>query len=365
MINSDTFYFAYNIACFLAAYFCFALLVRSIIKPGVGYNYTKSFSFSEGLVVTFSIFLAILVGFREFNVGTDTGNYYRTWLYDQDILGVQSDFVFYYIMAFVRELFGSYQVFLLVIASIFYAVNYKALKNYSKYFEVNIFFIFFIFISLFFSLSTSINIVRQGLSLSFLFLGLSFFMHKNRTATVLCSALAVGFHITAIIPVMFFLLIHKFKIIRTRYYIVLFFIGIFISYLNFSILNISSVFEAILSGADDRRISYLDPSDVGYDIGFRLDFVLFNFIFLMFFLWIRNKLRFNYAYEFLLKYYCLSSFLFFMTFQINFSDRFGLFSWFAIVPLLAPAFSQGFDKKVSILILLMVFSLYIYFFLVK
>jgi len=138
----------------------------------------------------------------------------------------------------------------------------------------------------------------------------------------------------------------------------------FLSYFNFSILNFSSVIESILSGANDKRLSYLDPKDLGYQIGFRLDFVLFNTIFLMLFLVVRKSLNNNF-YDYLLKYYCLSSFLFFMAFQINFSDRFGLFSWFAIAPLLAPAFSKSFDKKISILILLMVFSLYIYFFLVK
>lgn len=364
MIDSDTFYFLYSLVYFLAAYLCFAFLIRSIIKPEDSRYYINKFGFSEGLVVTLSVFLAILVGFREFNVGTDTGSYYRAWLYDYNLLEGRSDFAFYYIMAFVRMIFDSYQVFLLIIASLFYAVNYKALKNYSRYFDANIFFVFFVFISLFFSLNTSINVVRQGLSLSFVFLGLSFFLYKNRTASMLCSIAGVGFHLTALIPILCFLIIYNFKKIHVRYYMLLFFVGIFLSYFNFSILNFSSVIESILSGVNDKRLSYLDPKDLGYQIGFRLDFVLLNTIFLMLFLVVRKSLNNNF-YDYLLKYYCLSSFLFFMAFQINFSDRFGLFSWFAIAPLLAPAFSKSFDKKISILILLMVFSLYIYFFLVK
>ncbi len=365
MIDNNTFYFLYDLIYFSVAYCSLLFLIFSLSGSKNNFDQARAAVFTEKLVIAFSILLILLVGFREFNVGTDTGNYFRTWLYDQDLLEGRSDFAFYYMMAFIRIFSESYQVFLLVIASLFYAINYKSLKNFSRYFETNILFVFFIFLSLFFSLSTSINVVRQGLSLSILFLGLSFFPQKKRSVIILCLIASVGFHVTSIIPILLFSLIGKFKKVSTKYYIALFLLGIILSYFNFSLLNISPILESILSGANDRRLTYLDPKDIGYTTGFRLDFVVFNFIFLMLFLRIRKGLTSNYFYDYMLKYYCLSSFVFFMAFQMNFSDRFGLFSWFAIAPLLAPAFNKDYDKKTSIFILLTAFSLYLYFFIIK
>ena len=365
MINSDTFYFLYSIIYFVAAYFCFIFLMKSIMLPRTNHRYINKFALPEGLVVIFLLLLAVLVGFREFNVGTDTGNYYRAWLYDHNLVEGRSDFAFYYIMALVRDLFDSYQVFLIIISCLFYAVNYKAFKNYSRCFEANILFVLFVFASLFFSLSTSINIVRQVLSLSFLFLGLSYIPDRNRSALILCCIASIGFHVTAIIPILLLWFVHKFNKIQLKHYVILFFIGILLSYLEFSILNFSSLIETILTGVNDKRVSYLDSRDFGYKVGFRLDFVVFNTIFLVLFLMIRGKPKNNIFYDYLLKYYCLSSFLFFMAFQISFSDRTGLFSWFAIVPLITPVFNKFFDKKASLSVFLLLFCLYIYFFLIK
>lgn len=365
MIDNDTFYFLYNIIYFVAAYFCFIFLMRSIMLPRANYSNIRKYALPEGLVVVFLLLLAILVGFREFNIGTDTGNYYRAWLYDYNLVEGRSDFAFYYIMAAVRSLFDSYQVFLLVVSLLFYSANYKAFKNYSRYFDANIFFVLFLFVSLFFSLSASINIVRQGLSLSFLFLGLSYIPNRNRSALILCCIASIGFHATAIIPILLLWFVHKFNKIELKYYVVLFFIGVLLSFFDFSILNFSSFIETVLTSANDKRITYLDSRDFGYEVGFRLDFVVFNTIFLILFLTVRQKLRDNTFYDYLLKYYCLSSFLFFMAFQISFSDRVGLFSWFAIVPLMVPVFNKSFDKKISLSVFLLVFCLYVYFFLIK
>ncbi|AOY44992.1 hypothetical protein AOT82_2613 [Psychrobacter sp. AntiMn-1] len=359
MINNSLFHLLYS-TIYLCIAFCtfFLIVYQNYYK--VSYKSKKIISVSKYVVSFFTFILIFLVGFRAFDVGTDTGNYYRVWLYDNKLLESRADFIFYYIMGLIRNIFNSYQVFLLVISSIFYVVNYRSLKKISVNFNSNFLFVFFVFLSLFFSLSTSINIVRQGVSLSFFLLGLSYFPNKDYRAIAISFLISLGFHSTAVIPIFFTLGILLFNRVGVAFYVILFFIGILLSSLNFSLLNISPILGDILEGAGDRRVSYLEVQDYGYRVGFRPDFVIFNLIFLTLFLRIRKTLNDNF-YDFLIKFYCLSSFLFFMAFQLNFSDRFGLFGWFVITPLLAPALSSYSNTIRTILLFFILLSLFVYF----
>lgn len=360
MFNESIFEFSYNLI-YLCVLCCTVLFLIYERRQGFLRRPKTTFNLSRSIVIFFILLLIFLVGLRDFNVGTDTSNYFRTWTYGSNILLEKSDIVFYYIMYLVKSVYESYQLFLFIIASIFYIINYKSLQKISNYFEVNLVFVFFIFLSLFFTLSTSINVMRQGLSLSFLILAISLFPQKKLKKIIFCFMVSLGFHVTSIIAITFLLLIYLFKRISIRWYISLFFLGVILSYLNFSILNISPILEDILSGLGDTRVSYLDPQDSGYQIGFRPDFVLFNTIFLVIFLNIRKSINYNSYYDYLIKFYCLSSFLFFMAFQLNFSDRFGLFSWFVITPLLAPVFRRNYDIKRVLVLLVLLISLYVYF----
>src|SRR5690625_2341324 len=117
-----------------------------------------------------------------------------------------------------------------------------------------------------------------------------------------------------------------------------FFIFIYLSFLSLSFIGVGlKDFVPFLSYflEGDRRISYLYSESTKYRIGFRADFALFNTFFLFIFLFINKKTKDD-QYKDLLIYYILSSCVFFLSFQIPYSDRIGLFSWFTIPILFSP-----------------------------
>lgn len=155
---------------------------------------------------------------------------------------------------------------------------------------------------------------------------------------------AVSFHLTAIIPIILFSITHFTQRIPLIYFVIVFMLAVLLSYANFGIKNISPFLLDILEG--DKRTSYLEDKDRNYQIGFRPQFAAFNTIFLLIFLYINHHIRIK-PYNRLLKYYILASSLFFMAFQLNFSDRWGLFSWFAVPLLILPIYQYNSKLRIK------------------
>ena len=296
------------------------------------------------IVVFFALML--LVGMRAFDVGTDTGNYFKAWQFKKLDIQFQSDFLFYFLMAMVRQSIDSYQVFLIVISALYYYFSYKALKNFSVTFDVKIIFLTFVFFSLFFYLSSSINIMRQGFSLSLFMYGVSITLKPKFKLLSVLSLFFISalLHLTSLIPILLFGAVSLFKNISIHLYIVLYLISAILSYFGVGLIDVSFLFESFLLEIGDKRLNYLDVKDMGYKTGFRLDFLIFNSLFLLYFLALRKRVNNIHYYDTLLKYFCIASAVFFMAFQINYSDRVGLFSWFIIAPLFSPAFASRDNK---------------------
>lgn len=360
MVGRELFYFLYGSIYLISAFFVLMLITYKVIS-GRRLQTVSEARLAGGSAIALSLLLILIVGFRGFDVGVDTANYYSTWLYSPNLWSFKTDFLFYYLMAAVKAIFESYQVFLLLVALLYYMASYISLAKFSKYFNANIFYVLFVFVSLFFSLSSSTNVVRQGLSLAFLLLALAFSMERKPVYVYFFLIISVALHMTAVIPVVMMLVVKTFKRVGVNLYVGLFFLGVLLSFFNFGVLSIAPFMEGLLMEVGDKRVHYLSSHDYGYRTGFRLDFVVFNSVFLMIFMLVRRKLNDDF-YDSLLKLYCLCSFIFFMSFQISFSDRFGLFGWFLIAPLLAPVLGRCFSTLSGLLVLLLSFSLYSYFF---
>lgn len=281
-----------------------------------------------------------LVGLRAYNVGTDTGNYYRAWNKMVDF-EFSTDYLYYFIMIGVKNSGFNYQTFLFVISVLFFYPIYRVYKKISTLYQADFLLSLFAFASFFFFMSTSINVARQGLSLVCLLIAYGVFIQKNKSFTtilILCFA-AISFHMTAVIPIILFGITYFTQRIPLIYFVIIFTIALLLSYANFGIKNLSPFFVDILEG--DKRVSYLDDKELSYyQVGFRPQFAAFNTIFLIIFLYINHYIRIK-PYNRLLKYYILASSLFFLAFQLNFSDRWGLFSWFAIPLLILPIYKYN------------------------
>ncbi len=96
-------------------------------------------------------------------------------------------------------------------------------------------------------------------------------------------------------------------------------------------------------------------------------FVVFNTVFLVILSYIsRVVLKYHILlkeeYDILFRYFLVASFVFFMAFQIPYSDRWGLFSWITIPILMAPVFTfSKTNMKFKTPIVLFFMFIYVFF----
>lgn len=335
MISEETFFLLYDL---LYAFLAIATILIAIENTWRPQNNKIVEAISKKLVLIFGVLAFILVGFRSIGVGTDTGNYYQyTWLSEKTI-SFDSEFLFVLLTKGLKNIGATYQIFLIIVSALFFISLLKAYNLISKNYRMHNIYLFFSFLSLIIlSQNLAINIIRQGLSLSFLTLAYAYKQEEHKKNSWLFVILSVITHFTSLIPILIFIIVSNLKKVPLIYFVLLFILGITISYLNFGLMDIP-ILKDILASTDDKRLMYLQEEISTYKVGFRPNFALFNTIFLIISLYLRRAYKNIYYYEELIKYFCVSSFVFFMAFQIPFSDRLGLFSWMSIPLLLIPAF---------------------------
>lgn len=361
LIDNITFFNFYNLI-----YFCMAgLVIVSALSSEIRKDILLQNVLSRYLVLFPLTSLIFLTGFREYNVGTDTYNYYQALWVRQPELNFNGEFLFDLIALGLRFFELNYTYFLFLIAFIFYFFIYKALKNYTDLYKSNLLIAFFSCISFFFFLSSSINIIRQGVSLSILLFAYSLWIRKkNKIQVLLLIFLSLSFHLTSILPLIIFVAssLIKFKT-KNHILVIAYFISIVLSSMNYGFSDISPLFLEILG--EDKRSGYFLDRDTNYDVGFKSQFVIFNTFFLVVFFYIRSRIMevdLKVQYNNLISYYILSSILMFLAFQLPFSDRWGLFSWYVIPFLISPAFYSPFvNGNIKIHFVIMLILIYLGF----
>lgn len=335
-------YFEYIYNLYYLSFALFVLMISLTIDVShlkVNHKFVNVFS------VLFLFSIIFIIGLRDIDVGTDTIEYY-TYKWQMELYTDSSEILLDLVVKTAKYFSFSFSIVLLFISFLYYYFFYKSFKIFAKYYSVLPILLFFIFISLFFSLSMGINVIRQGMSLAFIVYSLALIeINKSKKWSIFYAALAFISHTTAVIPLLLYLFCKLFtKRIDIKYFYLLFILGVFFSAINLGLLNVAPFLNDILQGS--RRVGYLTQSSEIYPVGFKPQFVAFNTIFLVFFIFMKSKLEKIYEskemldlYNLLIKYYIVSSFMFFMAFQIPYSDRWGLFSWIVIPILIAPAFS--------------------------
>ncbi|TCB80444.1 EpsG family protein [Acinetobacter sp. ANC 4173] len=363
LIDNAVFLNLYNLIYFITA----CLVVASVLSSEIKKDVILQNKLGQYLVIFPLISLILLVGFRAYDVGTDTGNYLNILWYETLEIDFNGDFLFGLIASVLRFFDLNFSCFLLLISFLFYIFTYKSLKNYSDIYESNVLISFFACMSFFFYLSMSINVIRQGVSLSILLFAYSLWVSKKNNIIILFFILlSLAFHLTSIIPILIFIssvAINKYRTLNLL--ILIYFISVILSYFNYGFLNFSSLFLDFLG--DDRHAGYFSEDSTEYIIGFKPQFVIFNTFFLLVALHIKNKLSDSHLlsqYNILVCYYIVASITMFMAFQLPFSDRWGLFSWCVIPLLISPLFYSPFVKEnIKIHYVLMLILIYIGFYL--
>lgn len=289
----------------------------------------------------------IVVGLREYNVGTDTEMYLFQFKY-RIPPDSPTEVMFYLFGQGLKYLQLTFTSFLLLVAFLFFLFLIKSVNKIANQYQEVSLLIFFSFVSLFFIQNLAVNIIRQGLSLVLLLYAysLSLEQSKRKKTMILFIVLAFMTHTTSIIPVLIYILCKSIgKKISIKWFILLYFLGVLLAAANIGVLEIAPFLKEIL-GADNRKLSYIVSKSSSYTVGFKPQFVVFNTIFLILFSLINSSKKnvkdaeWKAKYEVLFKYYLSSSFIFFMAFQIPYSDRWGLFSWMAIPILMVPYYNK-------------------------
>ena len=315
--------------------FFFFLFFVGLISNFYLYHRTKK-SFMTFIICL----LAIMIGGRSSNIGTDTLNYAYIFedasnvsLHEISLLQEPIFVVFTQIIS----LLGNFHFYLFVISliTLFFTYRYCILLNEYRHAASPILLFFCIAISQVF-FNQQINIIRSGLAMPFLLLFSYNLYLKNKKALVY-ACFAFGIHQTMIIPILIFCFIRCIKL-SWIWYCILYVGSSILSYLAIGVHRL-----AFLIGLDSNKVDlYFSSGNFDYKVGFRWDFLLFNTLFLFVFLVLKQK---DELLSYYVKYYILSSCLFFLWFYVPFSDRIGAFSWNFIPIILYLSFCNYFSSK--------------------
>ena len=164
----------------------------------------------------------VLAGLRDITLGSDTKGYvielynlaknydsFIEYFNKCSIVYNINDFLYILVTFFSAKIFNNFNVFLfiiecLVIIPIFIALKYNKKSNINIVFGMYIFFMFFF--------NVSFNMLRQSIALSFSILGLTLLEKKQKKYLPwLFLAIAVGFHVTALIMIFSYLIYYFLK----------------------------------------------------------------------------------------------------------------------------------------------------------
>tara|TARA_B110000908_G_scaffold159707_1_gene202193 strand:+ start:298 stop:1416 length:1119 start_codon:yes stop_codon:yes gene_type:complete len=315
----------------------------------------------RNILITYVIFLMLFAGTRAKNIGVDTGNYYLYFFIPATRAGnifdvftiLNTDFLFELIISLTAWT-NNYNIVLLTIAIVLNVLLYKFVREFTDYGNRGSSLLLFLTIASGFSfINLEINIMRNALAIGFIFLSINYAIKENYYKCALLLITALLFHRTSIILAVIIFAIVFAKKVPLKYYYAFYLLAILLSAVGFGFHSIS--FLAELGNEDLSNLSY--EGETNYRIGFRLDFVMFNTFFLILFAKFTNLN--SYRESFLIKYFILSSVVFFFNFYIPFSDRFGLFSWLIIPLLLFDIVNKKFPKKKIFINTLVLISFYI------
>lgn len=349
---------------FYAIYVVFAV-VAIIFSMYVDIKKKHYNSISAVLAALLFLTVTFLFGLRDLDVGADT-DIVRVQFEFHDKIDFGFQFVFDFLIVLVSQFSDNYHVFLFVLSLLFNGLIFSSIFILSKKIVFNIFLVSFSFVSFYFFEHLGINIVRQGVSLAFFLLAVSLYFRNPQKVQywIVPLILGTGFHITTVVVLLLFCMVIILKKIKTLWYYAIYLLAMIVSALGAGVLSLGSYLN-IFFLVDSQKAEYYinNENNEDYTVGFKTQFAIFNTVFLGIFTFINVKILHyeNESYEILLRYYMIMSAVFFLMFQIPFSDRWGMMCWITIPFLLAPLFSINKTAKYSIGTLAFLMFLFAFF----
>ena len=166
------------------------------------------------------------------------------------------------------------------------------------------------------------NTIRAGFALSFVLIAMTYY--EKMAVSLLILFLAYNIHHSTAIPMGAFLLARYWN--RPKFFYYFWFFCVVLSAVAGSYFT--TLFSSL--GQDfDNRVDYLTTTDTHYNVGFRLDFVLFSCLPII--VGYLYQQRYEYKdqfYSILHSTYIIANAFWVLVIRANFSDRFAYLSWF-------------------------------------
>lgn len=313
----------------------------------IGYI-TNSFHKGKKHYVIYAIILllSLFIGNRPINVGADTIAY--QYMFDgengkslTDTIGKGAP-LFVLLLRFC-SIFGDVHFCFTLISFITLLGTYLFAKKICENEDLSSpLLLFFSMISMDIFFNQQFNIIRTGIAAVFLYFFFYELYYKQYKTALIYAFISIGLHISMFIPIVILLFINCIKI-EEKYYISIYLLSIIVSFFGYGVHSISDY----LLGYDYRQVQqYLSGEDFDYKVGFRVDFLIFNTFFLVFFLYLRKLMNMKSDFfDYCIKYYILTSVVFILWFYIPFSDRIGAFSWNFIPVIFYIGICKSFSKR--------------------
>lgn len=279
---------------------------------------------TTALSVVLLIVMLILLGLFpiEWGYGTDRANYANQFLgFKSGYLRIdpENGDVGYQIIQYVFSRFVNATEYMFCISLIYLTNYFMAIRRLVKKQS------YWLFVAAVLSMgftSYNVNTMRSGLAISFLVLGIS--MYKSRIRMIICLVVAASIHTSTVIPGSIILLCSMYR--NTRLFYALWFLSIPVSFVAGGYFN--ALFEGM---GDDARTEYLTAENANYNIGFRIDFIIYSLVPMLIggYYIFRKGVRDRF-YEMMYNSYLLTNLFWILVIRANYSDRFAYLSWFMI-----------------------------------
>ena len=223
-----------------------------------------------------------------------------------------------------------------------------------KWFKGRMFIPFLMLIGSFSFWAYGTNGIRNGISTSFILYAFS--QKDNKKKRYVFFVFSIMFHLSALIPIIAYLITLFIK--KTKYYLYGWLLAIPLS------LVLGSFWENLFGsiGIQDERVNYLIKGNINNDnfayTGFRWDFVLYSAsaIFAGYYFIQKRKFE-DKIYKQLFNIYVVANAFWILIIRANFSNRFAYLSWFMIaIVIFYPFFKQRFfykqNKRLTLIIIL-------------
>lgn len=313
----------------------------------IAINQTNKYKLENWIGYIILISISLLIGQRPINVGTDTSTYFTIFNSIRgmelsalvDNLSFGSEPIFNAILVLCSRV-GDYTFALCIICFLMNMMYLKGSNLWAKNIKSSGTLLFLLILSSFTCWNQEINVIRNGLAISVMFVFLYYFFEGRKKKALVYGIIAFGIHFSTIIFIAIALLVKWIPKLKFKKYIWLYFIVLICSAIGFSVLSFGFLQT---SQFEKAQLYTADINQFDYQVGFRPTFALFNTLFLLLFLMYRSIN--SDIQQYLIKLFIAYSCVFFMWFALPFSDRMGAYSWILIPVILFEVCSEYFKGR--------------------